>query len=281
MKKAVMAARAFAGERPPPRIEKRMRQMLAESGVEELWPGYGDMARLCFDVVWPRRKGGPKRVGSSRFGGIPDLPRDCPWPELDGELMTFIAQINLADVSRVRSPLPRKGRLYFFVGEVHTLCTVTEVIYSDVHGARLTPTPPPPGKPYVDPYIMHGRKPTPFGKRFPGCFDPDPISLKPYFSLPPADEWYWPDDEFLERMFDLDSAALFSCSRLLGYPNHLLNTLNDGFERPLDQWRLLLQVDSVGQMLWADAGALCFFIKHGDLARGDFTRTHGCIKGAG
>ncbi len=55
-------------------------------------------------------------VGSTKFGGSPDLPEDTRWPERNGSLLPFVAQINLAEVAFFdRSHLlPATGLLAFF-----------------------------------------------------------------------------------------------------------------------------------------------------------------------
>lgn len=60
-----------------------------------------------------------KVVGSSRVGGFPDVPEDFKWPcTEDNELMTFIAQLNLEEISLFDEEqlLPKGGMLYFFMG---------------------------------------------------------------------------------------------------------------------------------------------------------------------
>ncbi len=55
-------------------------------------------------------------IAASKVGGLPDLPRDLPWPASNGRPQAFVAQINLADVAgygAVRA-LPRSGLLSFF-----------------------------------------------------------------------------------------------------------------------------------------------------------------------
>ncbi|HVI02273.1 MAG TPA: DUF1963 domain-containing protein, partial [Enhygromyxa sp.] len=39
-------------------------------------------------------------VGSSRIGGDPDLPVGVPWPEVDGEPLVFVAQLDLAEIAK-------------------------------------------------------------------------------------------------------------------------------------------------------------------------------------
>lgn len=65
--------------------------------------------------------------GSSFFGGLPRLPPQFEWPradvranvELETVALTFVAQIDLADVPGSKwSPLPKRGTLFFFCSSV-------------------------------------------------------------------------------------------------------------------------------------------------------------------
>lgn len=60
--------------------------------------------------------GGKTKVGSSKFGGTPDLPNGMTWPEFEGHPMVFFAQLNLREIAELyeNSDLPKKGMLYFF-----------------------------------------------------------------------------------------------------------------------------------------------------------------------
>ena len=56
-------------------------------------------------------------VGSSFFGGWPDLPDPALWPFEGEQPMSFIAQLALADLPRPRgASWPRGGMLWFFMG---------------------------------------------------------------------------------------------------------------------------------------------------------------------
>ena len=52
----------------------------------------------------------------SRFGGRPDLPIELPWPQWKTKPLSFVAQINLAELPEIpnRDLLPKKGMLYYF-----------------------------------------------------------------------------------------------------------------------------------------------------------------------
>jgi hypothetical protein len=57
-------------------------------------------------------------VGTSRLGGLPDLPHGVVWPTYkDGRPLDFVAQMKLDEVARhdANHSLPSKGWLSFFV----------------------------------------------------------------------------------------------------------------------------------------------------------------------
>ena len=56
-------------------------------------------------------------LGHSKFGGKPDLPFEKRWPTFSGIPMSFIAQINLSEVSVLgrEYDVPKHGWLYFFM----------------------------------------------------------------------------------------------------------------------------------------------------------------------
>lgn len=57
------------------------------------------------------------KLGESRIGNAPDLPKDFDWPHLDNRPATCLAQINLEDLKELAPDLPLvdKGHLYFFI----------------------------------------------------------------------------------------------------------------------------------------------------------------------
>ncbi|WP_396166390.1 YwqG family protein [Flavobacterium sp.] len=55
------------------------------------------------------------KIGKSKFGGLPDLPKETKWPSLNGFPFAFIGQINLEEIKfDIENKLPKKGILYFF-----------------------------------------------------------------------------------------------------------------------------------------------------------------------
>ncbi|MFZ6183501.1 DUF1963 domain-containing protein [Nannocystis pusilla] len=64
--------------------------------------------------------GATHEPGQTRLGGAPDLPRDLPWPEVDGVLLTFVAQFDLAELAGrpAARELPAHGLLSFFYAPI-------------------------------------------------------------------------------------------------------------------------------------------------------------------
>jgi hypothetical protein len=84
--------------------------------------------------------------GLSRLDGLPDLPEGATWPQVDGRALDFVAQINLEELEKGFHPsLPRKGWLYFFVGDwVNQVILPHRVLYFDGPVTHLMRTAPPP-----------------------------------------------------------------------------------------------------------------------------------------
>src|SRR5271166_1600428 len=84
-------------------LEDRLRRDADECGLSEHWPKLRALARPSYAVeLVPDAD--LSRLGTSRLGGLPDLPPDRAWPERDGQLLTFIGQVNLAEVPRLPVP---------------------------------------------------------------------------------------------------------------------------------------------------------------------------------
>lgn len=78
-----------------------------------------DLARFARLTVAAAVKQAPSqsRLGTSRLGGLPDLPAGTDWPAIDGEPLSFILQIDLGAVPRrTRGMLPASGLLSLFLG---------------------------------------------------------------------------------------------------------------------------------------------------------------------
>jgi hypothetical protein len=94
--------RETAGQRPAVPSEEQIRAT-AQPAI------YVHRSDLAVPLDHPAR---------SYLGGLPRLPAEMPWPEIEKHErfpLTFLAQIDLAELPVVEaSPLPRSGTLYFF-----------------------------------------------------------------------------------------------------------------------------------------------------------------------
>lgn len=65
----------------------------------------------------PGKRGAPE-LGVSRFGGWPDLPVECQWPQWQSKPMSFLAQLNFVELHKCQPNLclPKAGVLFFFIG---------------------------------------------------------------------------------------------------------------------------------------------------------------------
>ncbi len=111
-----------------------------------LQSGHADIAENIRDYrrstirIFPKDKEYELAIGSSKFGGYPDLPPEIPYPTMSGysckrgehteryeeSAMQLVAQINLADIANLdyENKLPHTGMLYFFwSGEI---CSIHE-----------------------------------------------------------------------------------------------------------------------------------------------------------
>lgn len=82
-------------------------------------------------------------LGVSKFGGKPDLPKNIEWPKRENEPLTFLAQLNLKEVSEfdINKTLPNSGMLYFFIANPSEFHLDHKVIYSTEYDLTETPFP--------------------------------------------------------------------------------------------------------------------------------------------
>ncbi|MDQ3704959.1 MAG: YwqG family protein [Chloroflexota bacterium] len=238
--------------------------------------------------------------GTSKLGGLPDLPEDVGWPEWNGKALAFIAQFNLEEVApfELERLLPATGMLYFFYdAQMETWGDTLEdrggarVLYYSGDMARIRRTP--------FPETLHE-----WGRDYPACR----LELASVLSMPSSDSMYVESLDLTEEEVaaynqleewlagsNEDSAD----HRLLGYPSAIQQDdmeelcalvtggiyvgSAEGYEskkaeelkKTAADWLLLLQVDSDNNamMMWGDAGMIYYWIKSGDLAQRNFDGT--------
>lgn len=237
-------------------------------------------------------------LGKSKFGGRPDLPIDFHWPEWKGMSLSFIAQINLAEVGKydTENYLPKSGIMYFFYDAADQ--TVWGFDPDDKDSSRIV---------FAD-MKEEDLKRWDFPEDLPEDFRYDSGALK--FSsestIPSIDSVFVDDLELIEseletfvNMVEANANAVEDCSinRLLGYPDIISGEMEtlcslvshgeycggiieieeekvDFYLKDAKEWQLLLQIDSLDKLgfMWGDGGKLYYWIRKCDLAKKDFTK---------
>lgn len=97
-------------------LEKLFTKAFADAKLEKY------MAKIAQRAVWliPTRVDEAKlAVGATKLGGHPDMDAKTEWPRVKGTPLTFLAQLDLAEMSKhlPKNAAPSKGLLLVFVGE--------------------------------------------------------------------------------------------------------------------------------------------------------------------
>jgi uncharacterized protein YwqG len=220
--------------------------------------------------------------GSSKVGGLPDLPLGVVWPKGEGEALAFVAQIDIETFRKhgAFDWLPERGRLYLFFDD-------------DRNGAAdcgtLIYTNDPPGPERVaPPDLARSRR-----------FLERRVGFRQFASFPSPD---WFDEDWPGHNMDWSGfRGLEDCDfgdeiehRIGGYPGAIQDgqmqieceylwrgqtrdyrdDVPETIRVAARQWRLLLQIDSdpALNMNWWDGGRLYVFIRARDAKRGDFSK---------
>ncbi len=247
--------------------------------------------------------------GTTRLGGLPDLPAGVEWPQDDGLLYTFVAQVDLAALRPLPGvPLPREGLLSFFAGDLEIASDPGGTVLYSRGPVRTVAVPDDAEFLDEDEELFDAR-----GARWTPC-----LSLPPYgsqaldvlgFSDDEQDRYY----EASSELFDSQGDASYVGAHPRSPQEDVLGTLTfqrHGHEDPrfwsrgrlrrkaeeggswprrlkahewwtshqeqvateLHDWVCLLDLDSHFDcgMCWWDAGNLLFLISRDDLAKGRF-----------
>lgn len=273
----VAAPAAEAGFR-----EREVREAATAGGFGVIAGRLADASRPTV-VIDRRRRPVPRRLGTSRLGGPPDLPAGTPWPQCGGRPQTFLGQFRLRDLPRAARPLRRHGgRLLFF----------TEVEFEDpsdttygLWGGRCTTVV------HAKPGTRLERRARPAltlkvrnaAVRFKARPDVPDASWDHGNLAPPMLDVRVGDDRqlpFLELRLDLRGTKPH---RLLGYidsPNGEGGRCWDRTRRRSGAWWHLFTMGPDLRFEVADAGQLQVAIAPADLRRGSFDRVCGIFDSA-
>ncbi|MFK7813071.1 MAG: DUF1963 domain-containing protein [Maribacter sp.] len=230
-------------------------------------------------------------IGNHRFGGMPDLPENIPYPRFgenwredkDDNIYEFIGQINCSQIAHLQDYLPRTGTLFFFLETIHNIYggdnNPGKVIYVENNESLSS------GKRFQfteDDYSeMLGEGYQGFrvdAKKMNSVPSMYASFVNKHLFLGEA-ETLKDDEKLLEDLGDLfeypinENTPYEYAVNAYGFTQHENAELQASLAKkgnPQD-WVTLLTVTSSGDMQWGDAGDLFFVIHKSDLAKGDFS----------
>ena len=219
-------------------------------------------------------------IGASKFGGAPDVPAGFAWPMWNELPLSFMAQINLAEIAPfdIEDKLPSSGLLLFFYclnedggwpwGEL-----------KDVGGWRV--------------FHFEGeltRADVPVEAQSPEMVNTATIAPQIFCDVP--NNLYWIDGEAIEKLDESEVKENRKCEKFLESlqtPRRSLKMLchpvviqHDARCETVwmtkrdapDDWIVLLQMDGDDELdwMWGDAGAMFYLMHRDDLANRDFDK---------
>ncbi len=279
--------------------ETRLREQLEDAGLVRVADAVIDLARPSVGLYTISRSEVEIPAGTSKTGGSPDLPPAIAWPEWKGRPLSFVAQLNLAEVVPHAPPqiLPTTGILYFFYDVVDSPWGFDpkdrggwRVFYSNEDVAALERRPLPlalvePDQLWFTPCILgFSRELTPpswFSERL-GQVDLNQEEQNWY------SEWWFDLKEKQAPVHRLLGAPYLIQGDIMDLECQLASNgvyLGDGkayedvqydhLRSGASDWQLLLQLDSdeTAEMMWGDSGMIYYWMRHQDLQALDFSAT--------
>jgi uncharacterized protein YwqG len=230
------------------------------------------------------------KLGKSKFGGQPDLPKDVDWfKESNGKSLSFIAQLNLSEIVNLEmaKSLPKKGVLYFFYSSEQEAWGYD---YNDKDKFQVF---------FANELNNIETKQIPTDLNEFDIYKSCELSFSNSYSLP---SW---ENDFVSEKLNSQEKDIYSLltypetnHKIFGYSNNIqgemelecqlvTNGINCGdsngyknprakeLEKGKNEWKLLLQIDSDDKtgMMWGDSGRLYYWIKQKDLESLNFDKS--------
>ncbi len=259
--------------------EARVRNLVSKYELEE---AYDLIASAAVECVTLFRGAEIKRatVGSSRFGGTPDLADKEQWPR-DELYSGFFMQLNLADIPSIaENPLPASGLLSFFVHDDYDVKDSSVLHFPNVDDLRKIKKPA--EEEFACPDLFYDS--TPHHVEFEAAIDMPGYGSDFFWEVTEAAGDKKAGDRYLDLASELQhgSNAKRVIGQLLGYHSDLIENMreaavdHDPRKSTVDNWRLLWRIDSnfeVGLVV-GDMGNFFVLIHEDDLGQPDFEKTH-------
>ncbi|MDO5046781.1 YwqG family protein [Campylobacter sp.] len=230
------------------------------------------------------------KIGSSKFGGLPDLPKNIEWfkNETTKNHLHFIAQINFSEVKKydLEDELPNSGILYLFYDCIDMPWGYD---FKDRYGKKVF---------YFDGNLSElERKSAPENTEI---FDAMKLSFSAEIELPDHESDLIDTDKFndeeTDKIYDIQYEFYEeNGDKILGHSNNIQDGMElecelvtnglycgdeSGYNDPIRfeleknvaNWKLLLQIDSNEEngMMWCDYGKIYLWITKQNLKDRNF-----------
>jgi uncharacterized protein YwqG len=230
-------------------------------------------------------------VGNHRFGGMPDLPENVPYPRFgenwrEGKsdyTYEFIGQINCTEIAHLQDYLPRTGTLFFFLETMHNIYGGTnnpgKIIYVEdntrlASGKRFQFTEEDYFEMWDSGYLGYKVKAAKMNSA--------PSFYASYVNkhlFKNDSEVLLEDEKLLDELYDTFESPLNDKTQFEymvnahGFTQHEAPELQASLSKKgnPEDWMTLLVVTSAGDMQWSDAGDIFYVIHKSDLAKLDFS----------
>lgn len=282
---------------------KEIKELFYRNELSRFWNVAESKMKNGINIHLEKEDENNLHIGQSKIGGCPDLPKEIEWFKYKEKSMSFLAQINLAEIKSfdLDNKLPNEGILYFFYdseGETWGFDPNDKECFQVYF--------------YKDDLNNLERKKAPVDLEDYQSFDSCKLKFKSVISFPHyfsslMRELELNDDE-TEKYFeiieqingggqiDVDEPII---NKILGHSDNIQDGMelecelvtnglycgNDsGYNDPrakelsknTDKWNLLFQIDSneaEAGMVWGLMGRLYFWIKENDLREEKFENT--------
>lgn len=262
-----------------------------DAGLEQHWQKFEPLLRSEIAIQPEDASDTEIKVGQSKIGGQPDLPKNQTWfKENNGKSLGFLAQINLSETRQFdkSNQLPSSGLLYFFYSAEQEAWGFDpkdkdkfKVFYfnGDIKDLERTDFP----------------SDLPEHSKYKTC----KLSFANSVSAP-----NWESDIVNGLLTSEEQDAYVELTvdgeitKLLGHSDNIQGTMEvecqlvtnglycgdpsgyndprvEGLKKDANQWILLFQIDSIDKagMMWGDVGRVYFWIKKDDLEKKDFDKS--------
>jgi len=262
-----------------------------DAGLEQHWQKFEPLLRSEIVIKPEDAVDTEIKVGQSKIGGQPDLPKNQTWfKENNGKSLSFLAQINLSESKQFDKlgQLPSSGLVYFF--------------YSAEQEAWGFD---PKDKDKFKVFYFNGDVADIVRAEFPSDL-PDHSRYKScklnFASSVSAPNW---ESEVVNGILSSEEQDAYveltvdgEITKLLGHSDNIQGTMEDecqlvtnglycgdpsgyndpravDLKRDADKWILLFQIDSIekARMMWGDGGRIYVWIKKEDLEKKNFDKS--------